>query len=30
MDGGIAVIDLVRLDEKRSISGISTYRGISW
>jgi len=30
MDGRIAVIDLVRLDEKRSISGISTYWGISW
>ncbi len=30
MDGSIAVVDLVRMDEKRSLSGITTYRGLSW
>jgi GDP-mannose 6-dehydrogenase len=30
LDGRIAVIDLVRLHESRSLPGVSTYRGISW
>jgi GDP-mannose 6-dehydrogenase len=30
LDGGIPVIDLVRLSEGRSLPGISTYRGLSW
>lgn len=30
LDGRVAVIDLVRLNETRSLPGISKYRGISW
>jgi GDP-mannose 6-dehydrogenase len=30
LDGGIPVVDLVRLSEGRSLPGTSSYRGLSW
>ena len=30
LNGRVAVIDLVRMSEGRSLTGTSVYRGISW
>ena len=30
LDGRVAVIDLVRLNEGRTLPGVSKYRGLSW